>query len=120
MSSFKEKLSKSGQRVLDERAQNLYELTKIEEENFIRDCKTKVLRIQSEIAKHNDVAIKSRDSLMPGGKDFDSKAWVAKRHELQRELRIAKIEYKLALEVDAEEFPADESSEIDLTKDVDE
>lgn len=118
MASFKEKLAKSGQKVLDERAQNLYELTKIEEENFIRDCKTKVLRIQSEIAKHNDVAIKSRDSLMPGGKDFDSKAWVVRRHELQRQLRIAKIEYKLALEVDAEEFPAAESSEIDLTTGV--
>lgn len=114
MASFKEKLAKSGQKVLDERAQNLYELTKIEEENFLRDCKTRVLRIRSEIAKHNDVAIKSRDSLMPGGKDFDSKAWVTRRHELERELRIATIEYKLALKVDAEEFPADESAEIDL------
>lgn len=46
MSSFKEKLSKSGQSVLDARAQNLYELTKIEEDRFVQDCKLKVLRIQ--------------------------------------------------------------------------
>ena len=38
MSSFKEKLSKSGQSVLDARAQNLYELTKIEEEEFPADA----------------------------------------------------------------------------------
>lgn len=119
MASFKEKLAKSGQKVLDERAQNLYELTKIEEETFVRDCKTKVLRIQSEIAKHNDVAIKSRDSLTPGGSDFDSKAWVTRRHELERQLRVATIEYKLALKVDKEEFPAEESAEIDLSADVD-
>lgn len=118
MASFKEKLSKSGQKVLDERAQNLYELTKIEEENFVRDCKTKVLRIQSEIAKHNDVAVQSRDSLIPGGKDFDSKAWVARRHQLERELRVAVVEYKLALKVDAAEFPAEEAAEIDLSADV--
>ena len=118
MASFKDKLAKSGQKVLDERAQNLYELTKIEEENYVRDCRVKVLRIESEIAKHGDLAVRSRDSLVPGGKDFDSKAWVARRHELARELRVAKIEYKLALEVDAEEFPESESSEIDLTKGV--
>lgn len=46
MSSFKEKLSKSGQSVLDARAQNLYELAKIEEDRFVQDCKLKVLRIQ--------------------------------------------------------------------------
>ena len=62
MSSFKEKLSKSGQSVLDARAQNLYELTKIEEDRFVQDCKLKVLRIQGEINKHNDLAVKSRDS----------------------------------------------------------
>ena len=44
MSSFKEKLSKSGQSVLDARAQNLYELAKIEEDRFVQDCKLKVLR----------------------------------------------------------------------------
>lgn len=47
MSSFKEKLSKSGQSVLDARAQNLYELTKIEEDRFIQDCKYSVFREKS-------------------------------------------------------------------------
>lgn len=35
MSSFKDGLRRSGQSVLDARAQNLYEMTKIEEERFI-------------------------------------------------------------------------------------
>ena len=58
MSSFKEKLSKSGQSILDARAQNLYELA--------------------------------------------------------RKLRVAKIELALAMQVDAEEFPADASESINL------
>lgn len=73
MSSFKEKLSKSGQSVLDARAQNLYELTKIEEDRFI----------QGEINKHNDLAVKSRNSLNPA-------EWVRTRHELARKLRVVK------------------------------
>ena len=60
MSSFKDGLRRSGQSVLDARAQNLYEMTKIEEE---------------------------------------------------RDLRVANIEYALALKVDGEEFPADETEE---------
>ena len=107
MSSFKEKLSKSGQSVLDARAQNLYELAKIEEDRFVQDCKLKVLRIQGKINKHNDLAVKSRDSLNPA-------EWVKTRHELARELRVAKIELALAMQVDAEEFPADASESINL------
>ena len=107
MSSFKEKLSKSGKSVLDARAQNLYDLAKIEEERFVQDCKLKVFRIQGEINKHNDLAVKSRDSLNPA-------EWVRTRHELARKLRVAKIELALALQVDAEEFPADDSEKIDL------
>lgn len=107
MSSFKEKLSKSGQSVLDARAQNLYELTKIEEDRFVQDCKLKVLRIQGEINKHNDLAIKSRDSLNPA-------EWVRTRHELARKLRVAKIELALAMQVDEEEFPADATESINL------
>lgn len=47
MSSFKEKLSKSGQSVLDARAQNLYELAKIEEDRFVQDCKYSAFREKS-------------------------------------------------------------------------
>lgn len=51
MSSFKDGLRRSGQSVLDARAQNLYEMTKIEEERFIQECKMKVLRIKNELNK---------------------------------------------------------------------
>ena len=113
MSSFKEKLSKSGQSVLDARAQNLYKLAKIEEDRFVQDCKLKVLRIQGEINKHNDLAVKSRDSLNPE-EGLNPAEWVRTRHELARKLRVAKIELALAMQVDAEEFPADASESINL------
>lgn len=50
MSSFKEKLSKSGQSVLDARAQNLYELAKIEEDRFVQDCK---LKLNNNVRQYN-------------------------------------------------------------------
>lgn len=106
MSSFKDGLRRSGQSVLDARAQNLYEMTKIEEERFIQECKMKVLRIKNELNKHRDLSVKSTTSLEVGN-GFDPKAWVAKRHQLERDLRVANIEYALALKVDGEEFPAE-------------
>lgn len=105
MNSFKDGLRRSGQSVLDARAQNLYEMTKIEEERFIQECKMKVLRIKNELNKHRDLSVKSTTSLEVGN-GFDPKAWVAKRHQLERDLRVANIEYALALKVDGEEFPA--------------
>ena len=108
MASFKESLKKSGQSVLDARAQNLYEMTKIEEERFLQECKMKVLRLRNELNTHKDLSVKSTTSLEVG-KGFDPKAWVTKRHQLQRELRVAEIEYALANKVDAEEFPAEET-----------
>lgn len=56
---------------------------------------------------HRDLSVKSTTSLEVGN-GFDPKAWVAKRHQLERDLRVANIEYALALKVDGEEFPAEE------------
>lgn len=70
-------------------------------------CKMKVLRIKNELNKHRDLSVKSTTSLEVGN-GFDPKAWVAKRHQLERDLRVANIEYALALKVDGEEFPAEE------------
>lgn len=121
MSSFKEVLRKSGQSVLDSRAQNLYEMTKIEEERFIQECKMKVLRLKNELNKHRDLSVTSTTSLEVG-KNFDPKNWIAKRHDLERQLRVAKIEYALALKVDAEEFPANEDDveSIDVNAELEE
>lgn len=110
MGTFKEILTQRGKSVLDARAQNLYEMTKIEEERFIQECKMKVLRLQNELNKHRDLSITSTTSLEIG-KGFEPKAWVTKRHDLERQLRVAKIEYALALKVDKEEFPAEEELE---------
>ena len=69
--------------------------TKLKENAFIK--REAVLEIQAQIAQHSDLAIRSTTSLTPGGKDFDADAWVKKRHELECSLRVAKIEYALAM-----------------------
>lgn len=111
MGTFKEILKKRGQSVLDARAQNLYEMTKVEEDRFLQECRMKVLRLQNELNNHRDLSVTSTTSLEVG-KGFDPKAWIAKRHDLERQLRVAKIEYALAKKVDEEEFPAEELGEI--------
>lgn len=77
MNSFKDGLRRSGQSVLDARAQNLYEMTKIEEERFIQECKMKVLRIKNELNKHRDLSVKSTTSLEVGN-GFDPKVGISK------------------------------------------
>lgn len=111
MGTFKEILKKRGQSVLDARAQNLYEMTKVEEDRFLQECRMKVLRLQNELNNHRDLSVTSTTSLEVG-KGFDPKVWIAKRHDLERQLRVAKIEYALAKKVDEEEFPAEELGEI--------
>lgn len=112
MASFKEGLRRSGQSVLDARAQNLYEMTKIEEERFLQECKMKVLGVQNELNMHCDLSVRSTTSLEVG-KNFDPKAWVARRHDLERQLRVAKIEYALAEKVDKDEFPIEKAEVIE-------
>ena len=111
MGTFKEILKKRGQSVLDARAQNLYEMTKVEEDRFLQECRMKVLRLQNELNNHRDLSVTSTTSLEVG-KGFDPKTWITKRHDLERQLRVAKIEYALAKKVDEEEFPAEELEEI--------
>lgn len=110
--SFKESLKKNGQSVLDARAQNLYEITKIEEERFVQECKMKVLRIKNELNKLKDLSIKTTDSLTPASEGFNAQSWIKQRHTLERQLRQAMIEYGLALQVDQEEFPADTTDDL--------
>lgn|SRR5574344_352120 len=118
MSTFKEKLSKCGKAVLNDRAQNIYDLTKIEEERFINDRKMDVIQIKAEITKMNDLAIKTTDSLVPGSNNFNPHDWVLKRHQLESQLREAIIDYKTALMLDKNEFPDDESG-VDSATNID-
>ena len=115
MASFKERLSASGKNVLDTRAQNIAEMTKIEASNLVSSYKTRVLRLQNQIENHADLAIESTHSLRPGTKDFDPSAWVDTQIQYQKELRIAKIEYNLVQKWYDEMFPAAEEQIADAT-----
>ena len=115
MPSFKERLSASGKNVLDARAQNIAEMTKIEANNLVASYKTRVLRLQNQIENHADLAIESTHSLRPGSKDFDPKTWVDTQIQFQKDLRIAKIEYNLVKKWYDEMFPVSEEEIADAT-----
>lgn len=108
MASFKERLGATGKTVLDARAQNIAEMTKIEANNLVASYKTRVLRLQNQIENHADLAVESTHSLRPGSKDFDPKTWVDTQIQFQKDLRIAKIEYNLVKKWYDEMFPASE------------
>jgi hypothetical protein len=112
MTSFKERLGATGKTVLDARAQNIAEMTKIEASNLVSSYKTKVLRLQNQIENHADLAVESTHSLRPGTKDFDPKAWVDTQIEYQKQLRVAKIEYNLVKKWYDDMFPTEEEGEI--------
>ena len=115
MASFKERLGATGKNVLDARAQNIAEMTKIEASNLVASYKTKVLRLQNQIENHADLAVESTHSLRPGSKDFDPKVWVDTQIAYQKDLRIAKIEYNLVKKWYDEMFPASEEQITDTT-----
>ena len=113
MASFKERLGATGKTVLNARAQNIAEMTKIEASNLVSSYKTKVLRLENQIENHADLAVESTHSLRPGTKDFDPRAWVDTQIQYQKDLRIAKIEYNLVKKWYDDMFPAEEEGEID-------
>lgn len=115
--TFKEKLAKTGTGVLDARAANLAEMTKIEAGNVVSSARAKVLRIQASINQHEDLAVNSTTSLRPGGEGFDSKAWVDTGVRLQKDLRVATIEYNLIKKWYDRLFPEDNSVEIPQVED---
>lgn len=117
MASFKERLGATGKNVLDARAANIAEMTKIEANNLVASYKTNVLRLQNQIENHADLAVESTHSLRPGSKDFDPKAWVDTQIRFQKDLRIAKIEYKLVKAWYEEMFPEDEEELVNDTVD---
>lgn len=119
MASFKERLGATGKNVLDARAANIAEMTKIEASNLVASYKTKVLRLQNQIENHADLAVESTHSLRPGSKDFDPKAWVDTQIQFQKDLRVAKIEYNLIKKWYDEMFPANEDEIVD-TESIDE
>lgn len=116
MATFKERLSASGKVVLDARATNMASLTKLEVDNIVSNSKRQLLRIEAEIAQHRDISVESRDSLQPGGKDFNSNEYANKLYELKKKLRIARIEYSIAVEMQQEEFPENEEDPEVLSK----
>ena len=103
---IKDVLKKSGSNVLDTRAQNIYNQLKIEEERHILDCRSKVSRLEAELAQHRDLSITDTTSLEVA-KNIDASKWIEKRHKLALELEMAKLELECAIKVDREEFPKD-------------
>lgn len=112
--TFKQKLQKSGKGVLDQRAKLLADSVKIEADSRLNMAKSKVLKLQSAIANHEDLAVRSRDSLTVGAEGFDPTTWVKESISLRLELRIAKIEYSVIKNWHDELFPDNEET-IDLS-----
>lgn len=112
--TFKQKLQKSGKGVLDQRATLLADSVKIEADAQLNAAKSSILKLQSAIATHEDLSVRSRDSLVVGSEGFAPDKWVKTSIDLRNELRIAKIKYSIIKKWHDEMFP-DNEEEIDLS-----
>jgi hypothetical protein len=99
---FASLLSADETAVKQSRAQNLSDQLLIEVTSLTASLTKELLLIDNEINRLTDLAPDSRDSLRPGGPDFNPAAWVAKMHALALDKREKQIELDVALALQKE------------------
>jgi hypothetical protein len=89
---FASVLAAGDDQVKAQRSQNLSDQVLIEATSLTAKLTKELLHIEAEINKLTDLAPESKDSLRPGGTDFNPAAWVQKMHELRLDRREKQIE----------------------------
>lgn len=108
--NFKKMLSRSGQGLLQSRANNIANTVKAEQEQLVSCFKRRSLSIISELTNLMDLSINDSTSLSPVGKDFRPAEFCERVHTLKCELRDALIDWKIAIETHNSWFPEDSMS----------
>lgn len=109
MSLFTTKITGGSNGILADRALNLAEQAKLEQETLVGNKKREVLKLQQRRDKLTDLAPESTTSLTPGGKDFDAAKWVNELHTVQIQLVEAEVHLSVAEKTLATWFGEDET-----------
>lgn len=108
MSLFTNKITAGNTGILADRARNLAEQAKLEQETLVGNKKREVLRLEQELDKLTDLAPDNTTSLTPGGKDFNAADWVGKLHNVKIKLIEAQVHLQAAEETLATWFSEDD------------
>jgi hypothetical protein len=84
------------------RSQNLSDQVLIEATSLTTKLTRDLLKIDAEINRITDLAPESKDSLRPGGSNFNPEQWVARMFELRLDRREKQIELDEALTLQKE------------------
>ena len=108
--NFKEMLSRSGDGLLQARANNIANTVKTEQEQVISEYKRTALSLMNQLTNLMDLSINNTTSLSPVDRDFNPREFCEKIHALKSTLRDALIDWKIALETYNVWFPEDRLS----------
>lgn len=113
--NFKKMLSRSGNDLLQVRANNIANTVKNEQEQIISEYKRTALSLINQLTNLMDLSINNTTSLSPVDKDFDPREFCEKIQDLKSTLRDALIDWKIALETYNAWFP---ESELNMPKEL--
>lgn len=105
--NFKKILSRSGQSLLQARANNIANTVKAEQEQLVSNYKRDALALINELTNLMDLSIDNTTSLSPVSKDFNPAEFVATINTKKQELRDIMVEWKVALQTYNQWFPED-------------
>lgn len=102
---FKKVLSRSGQGLLQARANNIANTVKAEQEQIISEKKRAAQELLNNLTNLMDLSINNTTSLSPVDKDFSASAFVKEVQNKKEELRDVLVDWKIAIETFNEWFP---------------
>lgn len=104
MSKFSTKLASTNKDIMADRAEMLGEEVALEVSTFVGGLKKEVLNLKNKINRLTDLSPNSKDSLRPGGENFDSVRWVKELHEASLDLKLKQVELEVAESIQNEWF----------------
>lgn len=113
---FTEMLSASNADIKQARAEELAESTILEVDAFITNLKREKNQLKTKLRGLTDLAPDNSYSLRPGTKDFNAAKWMSELHGTKMELELLEVKIKLAEEIHAEWFKAEEAPKTAGTK----
>lgn len=97
MNKFLQLITSDGSKTLERRATTLAQQGEIAQKVIINNLEAQLQKVELTITNLTDLAPESKDSLLPGGKNWDADAWAnalqeakCKKYEIEVQLRIAK------------------------------
>lgn len=104
MSKFLDLISDNSNATLKRRANSIAQNAQIAQQNIVNCLKQQKAELELQFADLTDFAPDTTDSLRPGNKDWDAKAWALKLQEVKERLYETQISLKLAEETYNEYF----------------